>query len=195
MKPLRELADLEHKEMTEPYKSNRQPLKSNLVNAEGSQYHDDNFQCNYELPYNTSMDANAPRSGDFQAQANYMGNANGNRSRWSGGNNSGPNYERSGNNSDRRNPPFTAEQWAAWQEELKDRFKHACIFCLSDEHESKVCTQLSPLECGRLLRRYRLCYNCRGQGHGNRDCAFPKTCTKPCSDTNKHCTQVCAHRA
>ena len=79
------------------------------------------------------------------------------------------------------------------QRELEERFRHKCIFCISNDHESINCTKYSPLEYKNILFRYRLCFNCHGQGHVNYRCMLPKLCTKPCGNDTKHSKVVCVY--
>ena len=79
--------------------------------------------------------------------------------------------------------------------EVEQRFNKKCFFCPSDEHDSESCNSLTnPEDYKNILFAYRLCFNCKRQGHRNYHCIMPKTCNKNCSDSTKHCSQVCIKR-
>ena len=76
--------------------------------------------------------------------------------------------------------------------EREQRFSRKCLFCCTDDHESEACDRLSsPQEYKDILYKYRLCFNCHHQNHGNLSCLLPKRCTKSCADSTKHSTVVC----
>ena len=81
-------------------------------------------------------------------------------------------------------------------EEMERRFSKKCIFCISDEHTSHQCTALEgPEEYRNILYKFRLCFNCHGQGHSYRHCFRPKYCTKSCNNSEKHSNVVCNQRS
>ena len=81
-------------------------------------------------------------------------------------------------------------------EEMERRFCKKCIFCMSDEHESEQCTSLgSPEEYKKILYRFRLCFNCKSQGHSYRHGFRPSYCSKNCGNTTKHSSVVCEARS
>ena len=212
---LREMAEDESRSLVKTH--TRPTSRANYINANSPE--ELNVYANqhevFVQPSQTSHDPNVQREYDCASPVNYVGNGARPREpkpqggvQWPDGykNQHAPSsiYEGRGNTTNRgnytpRSPPGSprmqnAQQYER-QRELEERFKHKCIYCITDDHESEECTKFSPHQCKDILYRYKLCFNCKCQGHPWYRCAMPKKCTKSCSDSGKHCTSVCTQGA
>ena len=76
--------------------------------------------------------------------------------------------------------------------ERQRRFAKKCFFCISDNHEPGNCTLLnSPSDYKKILRRFKLCYNCFDSGHINSQCPTFNHCLRNCENSIKHSSLVC----
>lgn len=201
-----DIDDMEIQDMAKGFESRNSStgikpiLKSNLVsggdNSHGPMgYYNGPSQDSYGVPqqaisnygfFTPGYDTPTAQNGlQMLSQANYVGGNTGNRVQWADQQPSAP----------PRSPPGSPRtrniSQQAYQQEMENRMKHRCLFCVSDEHLSKECTKFGANESRQILTRFRLCYNCFGQGHGNYKCLLPKACTKSCPDQVKHATQLC----
>ena len=163
-----------------PYQSPNRPSNSGASNR---QYNQSPNRPNNNNTYNRQY--NPPPPNDFNRYSNFnSSNRDSSRSYNSFRNSyNTPQSPVSGRQSDRPS-----------RDELTQRFSRRCFFCLSDDHDSESCNQLSdPLEYKDILYKFKLCFNCLHQGHSNTHCLMPRKCIRGCNDQSKHSSVICRY--